>query len=175
MPSACHDPHLLKWEYQEGISCTAWIQAAFVPAVESSLKDLMCMDRGSLLSSLSVPPAQDVTLLVIRLIGVGLGVQSSHSTPKFCSFFWFYTEFGFLFGLPPFYCCQGHPVCFHPLFRGCYFSNLCSVWGVRTQHVYHLKLSLQLFGFCPFLPVSAAAQFSKTVITQLLSCLCVLL
>lgn len=142
----------------------------------SSLKDLMCMDIVhimciSLLPSSSVPAAQDVTLLVIRLNGVGFGLWFSHSTPRSWSFFWFYTEFGFMFILSPFSYCQGAPVYFHPCFRGCYFSNLCRVWGIRTSHIHHLKLSLQLFFFfLLFFPFSSA-QFSRTMITQLRSCL----
>lgn len=50
-----------------------------------------------------------------------------------------------------------------------YFSNLCSVWRIRTYP--SPQISFQLFVYSPFLPVSAATQFSKTMITQLLSCL----
>lgn len=41
--------------------------------------------------------------------------------PEVQQFLLFWTEFGFIFSLPPFYYCQGHPACFRPVLQGMLF------------------------------------------------------
>lgn len=101
------------------------------------------------LSSLSVPPAQDVTLLVIRLHGVGFGVQFSHSIPRSCSFFCFYTQFGFLFSLSHFIIVRV-TLCVSIHSSGDVISLICAVSGGSGHCTFITSNFLATFCFFSF-------------------------